>query len=150
MGALGPTNRTSSLSPDVNRPEYRNTSFTEMQEAYAEASLGLIEGGADILAIETVFDTLNCKAAIYGVEETFNRLGFRVPLIIPGTIVDASGRTLSGQTVEAFWQSIRHANLLAVGLNCALGAREIRPWIQEFSRVADCRIVLYPNAGLSQ
>jgi 5-methyltetrahydrofolate--homocysteine methyltransferase len=148
MGALGPTNRTSSLSPDVNRPEYRNTSFTEMQEAYAEASLGLIEGGADILAIETVFDTLNCKAAIYGVEETFNALGFRIPLIISGTIVDASGRTLSGQTVEAFWQSIKHANLLAVGLNCALGAREIRPWIQEFSRVADCRIVLYPNAGL--
>jgi 5-methyltetrahydrofolate--homocysteine methyltransferase len=148
LGALGPTNRTASLSPDVNRPEYRNTSFDQLRHAYAEAALGLVEGGADLLIVETVFDTLNCKAALFGVAETFDALGYRLPVIISGTIVDASGRTLSGQTVEAFWNSIRHTRPFAVGLNCALGATEIRPWIKELARVADCPVSLYPNAGL--
>ncbi len=147
-GALGPTNRTASLSPDVNHPEFRNIDFDELRAAYAEAAAGLIEGGADLLVVETVFDTLNCKAALFGVAETFEQLGFRLPLLVSGTIVDASGRTLSGQTVEAFWNSIRHARPFAVGLNCALGAKEIRPWIQELARVADCPVSLYPNAGL--
>ena len=140
MGALGPTNRTASLSPDVNRPEYRNISFAQLRDAYAEAARGLIEGGVDLLVVETVFDTLNCKAALFGVAAVFDELGYRLPVVISGTIVDASGRTLSGQTVEAFWFSIRHARPFAVGLNCALGAAEIRPWIQELSRVADCPV----------
>ena len=148
MGALGPTNRTATLSPDVNRPEYRNITFAELRRTYAEAARGLINGGVDFLIIETVFDTLNCKAAIAGILDEFDRRGSRVPVVISGTIVDASGRTLSGQTVEAFWNSIRHAGLLAVGLNCALGAKEIRPWIQEFSRVSNLPVILYPNAGL--
>jgi len=148
LGALGPTNRTASLSPDVNRPEYRNVDFAQLRDAYAEAALGLIEGGADLLVVETVFDTLNCKAALFGIASTFDELGHRLPIIISGTIIDASGRTLSGQTVEAFWNSIRHAKPFAVGLNCALGAAEIRPWIQELSRVANCPVSLYPNAGL--
>jgi len=148
MGSLGPTNRTASLSPDVNRPEFRNISFAQLRDAYAEAALGLIEGGADLLVVETVFDTLNCKAALFGIANTFDKLGYRLPLVISGTIVDASGRTLSGQTVEAFWYSIRHAKPFAVGLNCALGAAEIRPWIQDLARVADCPVSLYPNAGL--
>ena len=148
LGALGPTNRTASLSPDVNRPEYRNISFDQLREAYAEAALGLVEGGADLLIVETVFDTLNCKAALFGIAEVFETLGVRLPVIVSGTIVDASGRTLSGQTVEAFWNSIRHARPFAVGLNCALGAAEIRPWIKELARVADCPVSLYPNAGL--
>jgi 5-methyltetrahydrofolate--homocysteine methyltransferase len=148
LGALGPTNRTASLSPDVNRPEFRNITFDELREAYAEATLGLVEGGADLLIIETVFDTLNCKAALFGVQEAFESLGSRLPVIVSGTIVDASGRTLSGQTVEAFWNSIRHARPFAVGLNCALGATEIRPWLKELARVADCPVSLYPNAGL--
>ena len=148
LGSLGPTNRTASLSPDVNRPEYRNISFAELRDAYAEASRGLLNGGSDLLVVETVFDTLNCKAALFGIEQVFDELGHRVPVLVSGTIIDASGRTLSGQTVEAFWHSIRHAKPFAVGLNCALGAAEIRPWIQELSRVADCRVSLYPNAGL--
>ncbi len=148
MGALGPTNRTASLSPDVNRPEYRNITFLQLREAYAEAARGLIEGGADLLVVETVFDTLNCKAALFGLADVFEESGFRLPLIVSGTIVDASGRTLSGQTVEAFWHSIRHVRPFAVGLNCALGADEIRPWLMELSRVADCPVSLYPNAGL--
>jgi len=148
MGALGPTNQTASLSPDVNRPEFRNITFGQLQDAYATASLGLIEGGADLLVVETVFDTLNCKAALFGITTAFEELGYRLPVIVSGTIVDASGRTLSGQTVEAFWHSIRHARPFAVGLNCALGAQEIRPWIMELSRVADCPISLHPNAGL--
>jgi 5-methyltetrahydrofolate--homocysteine methyltransferase len=148
LGALGPTNRTASLSPDVNRPEYRNITFDQLREAYAEAALGLIDGGADLLIVETVFDTLNCKAALFSIAETFEKLGYRLPVIVSGTIVDASGRTLSGQTVEAFWNSIQHASPFAVGLNCALGATEIRPWIKELARVADCPISLYPNAGL--
>jgi 5-methyltetrahydrofolate--homocysteine methyltransferase len=148
MGALGPTNRTASMSPDVNRPEYRNISFEQLRDAYREAALGLAEGGADLLVVETVFDTLNCKAALFGVDLAFEELGWRLPVVVSGTIVDASGRTLSGQTVEAFWHSIRHARPFAVGLNCALGAAEIRPWIQELARVADCPVSLYPNAGL--
>ncbi len=148
MGALGPTNRTASLSPDVNRPEYRNIDFATLRDAYADATHGLIEGGVDLLVVETVFDTLNCKAALFGIANVFDELGFRLPIVISGTIVDASGRTLSGQTVEAFWLSIRHAKPFAVGLNCALGAAEIRPWIRELARVADCPISLYPNAGL--
>jgi len=148
LGALGPTNRTASLSPDVNRPEYRNITFDQLREAYSEAAFGLVEGGADLLIVETVFDTLNCKAALFGISETFDALGYRLPLIVSGTIVDASGRTLSGQTVEAFWNSIRHARPFAVGLNCALGATEIRPWLKELARVADCPVSLYPNAGL--
>jgi 5-methyltetrahydrofolate--homocysteine methyltransferase len=148
VGALGPTNRTASLSPDVIRPDFRNVTFDQLREAYGEAALGLAEGGADLLVVETVFDTLNCKAALFGIAETFDALGYRLPVIISGTIVDASGRTLSGQTVEAFWNSIRHVQPFAVGLNCALGAAEIRPWIQELARVADCPVSLYPNAGL--
>jgi 5-methyltetrahydrofolate--homocysteine methyltransferase len=148
MGALGPTNRTASLSPDVNRPEYRNITFGQLQEAYAEATAGLAEGGSDLLIVETVFDTLNCKAALCGIESAFERLGYRLPVMISGTIVDASGRTLSGQTVEAFWHSIRHARPFAIGLNCALGADELRPWVQELARVAECPVSLYPNAGL--
>jgi len=148
MGALGPTNRTASLSPDVNRPEFRNTSFEQMREAYAEAALGLTEGGCDVLVIETVFDTLNCKGALFGIGDAFAQLGYRIPLIISGTIIDASGRTLSGQTVEAFWYSIRHARPIAAGLNCALGATEIRPWIRALARIAECPVIVYPNAGL--
>ncbi|MEE4216942.1 MAG: homocysteine S-methyltransferase family protein, partial [Xanthomonadales bacterium] len=148
LGSLGPTNRTASLSPDVNRPEFRNISFADLRDAYAESARGLLRGGSDLLVVETVFDTLNCKAALFGIEQVFEELGYRVPVMVSGTIVDASGRTLSGQTVEAFWHSIRHAKLFAVGLNCALGAAEIRPWIQELARVADCPVSLYPNAGL--
>ena len=148
MGAMGPTNRTASLSPDVLRPEFRNVSFQQLSDSYEEAAIGLAEGGCDLLIIETVFDTLNCKAALFGVEEAFIQLGYRLPVIISGTIIDASGRTLSGQTVEAFWYSIRHAQPFAVGLNCALGATEIRPWIRDLSSIADCPIILYPNAGL--
>jgi 5-methyltetrahydrofolate--homocysteine methyltransferase len=148
MGAMGPTNRTASLSPDVLRPEFRNISFEQLSDAYEDAAYGLIEGGCDLLIVETVFDTLNCKAALFGIEEAFNQLGYRLPVIISGTIIDASGRTLSGQTVEAFWYSIRHAQPFAVGLNCALGAVEIRPWIRNLASIADCPIILYPNAGL--
>jgi 5-methyltetrahydrofolate--homocysteine methyltransferase len=147
-GALGPTNRTASISPDVNDPGKRNVTFHELVVAYAEATAGLIDGGADLLMIETIFDTLNAKAAIFAVEQVFEEKAVRLPLIISGTITDASGRTLSGQTVEAFWNSIRHARPFAVGLNCALGGREMRPYIEELARVADCYISCYPNAGL--
>jgi 5-methyltetrahydrofolate--homocysteine methyltransferase len=147
-GALGPTNRTASISPDVNDPGKRNVTFDELVEAYAENARGLIDGGADLLMIETIFDTLNAKAAIFAVEQVFEDAGRRLPIIISGTITDASGRTLSGQTVEAFWNSVRHARPLAVGLNCALGGREMRPYIEELSRIADCYISCYPNAGL--
>ncbi|MGH8442801.1 MAG: methionine synthase, partial [Nevskiaceae bacterium] len=146
-GALGPTNRTASISPDVNDPGKRNVSFDELVTAYAEQARGLIDGGSDLLIIETIFDTLNAKAAIFAVEQVFDEKR-RLPLIISGTITDASGRTLSGQTVEAFWNSIRHARPFAVGLNCALGGREMRPWIEELARVADCYVSCYPNAGL--
>jgi len=148
IGALGPTNRTASLSPDVNRPDYRNVTFAELRDAYLEAALGLVEGGVDLLMVETIFDTLNAKAALYAIEDVFERTGWRIPVMISGTITDASGRTLSGQTVEAFWNSIRHARPFSVGLNCALGATELRPWIQELARVADCPVSAHPNAGL--
>ncbi|MGE0524594.1 MAG: methionine synthase [Variibacter sp.] len=147
-GALGPTNRTASMSPDVNRPGFRAISFDDLRAAYSEQADGLLEGGADLLLIETVFDTLNAKAAIYAIEEVFEKRGARVPVIISGTITDLSGRTLSGQTPEAFWNSVRHASPLAIGLNCALGAKELRAHIQEISRIADTLVIAYPNAGL--
>ncbi|MGH8251874.1 MAG: methionine synthase [Steroidobacteraceae bacterium] len=147
-GALGPTSRTASLSPDVNDPGYRNTSFDALRSTYGDAARALVEGGADLLIVETIFDTLNAKAALYALAETFDELGFELPVIVSGTITDASGRTLSGQTVEAFWNSVRHVHPIAVGLNCALGARQLRPHIEELSRIADCHISAYPNAGL--
>ncbi len=147
-GALGPTNRTASISPDVTDPGARGVRFEDLRVAYREAAEGLIEGGADLLLIETVFDTLNAKAAIFAVEEAFDVTGVRLPLIVSGTIVDASGRTLSGQTVEAFWVSIAHARPLAVGLNCSLGARQLRGHVQALGRVAPIAVAAYPNAGL--
>ncbi|KAA9133289.1 methionine synthase [Marinihelvus fidelis] len=148
IGVLGPTNRTASLSPDVNRPDFRNVTFEELRVAYTEAAEGLVEGGADVLMVETIFDTLNAKAALFAIDEVFERLGARLPVMISGTITDASGRTLSGQTVAAFWNSVRHSKPLSVGLNCALGAPELRPWAQELSRVAECAVSAHPNAGL--
>ncbi|MGB8377784.1 MAG: methionine synthase [Rhodanobacteraceae bacterium] len=148
IGVLGPTSRTASISPDVSRPEFRNTSFDELADAYREAARGLIEGGADILMVETIFDTLNAKAALYAIDEVFEELDGRLPLMISGTITDRSGRTLSGQTTEAFWYSVRHARPLSVGLNCALGADELRQYVDELSRIADCRVSTHPNAGL--
>ncbi|MFL5775180.1 MAG: homocysteine S-methyltransferase family protein, partial [Chloroflexota bacterium] len=147
-GALGPTNRTASISPDVNDPAARNVTFEELADAYQEAAEGLIEGGADILLIETVFDTLNGKAAIFGVEAAQQTAGTSLPLIVSGTIVDASGRTLSGQTVEAFWTSIAHARPMIVGLNCALGAAALRPHVADLARIAPLPVSCYPNAGL--
>jgi len=147
-GVLGPTNRTASISPDVNRPGFRNVTFTELAGAYREAVEGLLEGGADLLLVETVFDTLNAKAAVFAIEEAFTALGQRVPLMISGTITDASGRTLSGQTPEAFWYSVKHARPLSVGLNCALGVEQLRPHIADLSRVAETRVSAHPNAGL--
>jgi 5-methyltetrahydrofolate--homocysteine methyltransferase len=148
MGSLGPTNRTASLSPDVNDPGARNVDFETLASAYLEAARALVAGGADLLAIETIFDTLNAKAAIFAVESLWDELGFRLPLVISGTITDRSGRTLSGQTVAAFWNSVRHARPLAVGLNCALGGRQLRPYAQELAGLADTFLSLYPNAGL--
>ncbi|HSV20618.1 MAG TPA: homocysteine S-methyltransferase family protein [Casimicrobiaceae bacterium] len=148
-GALGPTNRTASISPDVNDPGARSTSFDELAAAYREAAEGLVDGGADLLLVETVFDTLNAKAALFAIESLFDARGARLPVIVSGTITDASGRTLSGQTPEAFWNAVRHVAPLAVGLNCALGAALMRPYIEELSRVApDTFISCYPNAGL--
>ena len=147
-GAVGPTNRTASLSPDVNRPGYRAVTFDELATAYLEQVRGLIDGGVDTLLIETIFDTLNAKAALYAVQKFFDEGGRVVPLMISGTITDASGRTLSGQTVEAFWNSIRHLPLLSVGLNCALGADQLRQYVQELSRISNVHISAYPNAGL--
>ena len=147
-GAMGPTNRTASISPDVNDPSKRNVTYDDLRLAYAQAARGLIEGGADILLIETIFDTLNAKAAIYAVEEVFDEMGESLPLMISGTLTDQSGRTLSGQTAEAFWNSVRHARPFAVGLNCALGAEQMRPHLAELSRVAGARVSVYPNAGL--
>ena len=147
-GALGPTNRTASISPDVNDPGARNVTYEELAATYQEAAEGLIEGGADILLIETIFDTLNGKAAIFGVESAFETSGVKLPLIISGTIVDASGRTLSGQTVEAFWTSVAHARPIVVGLNCALGAQALRPHVADLARVAPIPVSVYPNAGL--
>ena len=147
-GALGPTTRTASISPDVNDPGARNVSYDQLVAAYLESANGLVDGGADILIIETIFDTLNAKAAVFAVETLFEERGRRWPVIISGTITDASGRTLSGQTTEAFWNSIRHAKPIAVGLNCALGAPEMRAYIAEMSRIADTFVSCYPNAGL--
>jgi 5-methyltetrahydrofolate--homocysteine methyltransferase len=147
-GALGPTNRTASISPDVSNPGFRAVSFDDLRLAYAEAVRGLIEGGADILLLETIFDTLNAKAALFAFEEVFAETGTRLPVMISGTITDLSGRTLSGQTPEAFWHSLRHAKPFSIGLNCALGAREMRAHLAEISRVADTLVCAYPNAGL--
>ena len=148
VGALGPTNRTASISPDVNNPGFRAVTFDELAEAYREATVALVEGGADVMIIETIFDTLNAKAAYAGVEQAFGELGCELPIMISGTITDLSGRTLSGQTPTAFWNSMQHARPLSVGLNCALGAREMRAHLAELSRVADTMICAYPNAGL--
>ena len=147
-GAIGPTNKTASLSPDVNNPGFRGVTFDELKEAYYEQAKGLIDGGCDALIVETIFDTLNAKAALFAIEELFEESGDRLPVMISGTITDASGRTLSGQTVSAFWASINHIPILSVGLNCALGATEMRPYLQELSEIADCYISAYPNAGL--
>jgi 5-methyltetrahydrofolate--homocysteine methyltransferase len=147
-GALGPTNRTASISPDVNDPGARNVSYDELVAAYLDQANGLVDGGADLLIVETIFDTLNAKAAIFALESLFEERGRRWPVIISGTITDASGRTLSGQVTEAFWNSVRHARPLAVGLNCALGAAEMRQYVAELSRVSDCFVSCYPNAGL--
>ena len=147
-GALGPTNRTASLSPEVNDPGYRNVNYDELRDAYADATRGLIEGGADIILVETIFDTLNAKAAVHAVQDVFEATGITLPLMISGTITDRSGRTLSGQTTEAFWNSLRHVKPFAVGLNCALGADEMRPYAAEIARIADTHVCIYPNAGL--
>jgi 5-methyltetrahydrofolate--homocysteine methyltransferase len=147
-GVLGPTNRTASLSPDVNDPGYRAIDFDGLRGFYEEATIGLIEGGADLIMIETIFDTLNAKAAVFAVEDAFEATGVRLPLMISGTITDASGRTLSGQTTEAFWHSLRHARPLSIGLNCALGPAELRPHIETLSRIADVHVSAHPNAGL--
>jgi 5-methyltetrahydrofolate--homocysteine methyltransferase len=147
-GAIGPTTRTASISPDVNDPGARNVSYDQLVAAYLEAAGGLVDGGADLLIIETIFDSLNAKAAVFAIETLFEERGRRWPLIISGTITDASGRTLSGQVTEAFWNAIRHAKPLAVGLNCALGAPEMRPYIAEVARIADTFVSCYPNAGL--
>ena len=147
-GALGPTNRTASISPEVNDPGYRNVSYDELRIAYSEATRALIEGGADIILVETIFDTLNAKAAVHGVQDVFEEIGIALPLMISGTITDRSGRTLSGQTTEAFWNSLRHVKPFAVGLNCALGADEMRPYAAEIARIANTNVCIYPNAGL--
>ena len=147
-GAIGPTNRTASISPDVNDPARRNVTYDQLVEAYLEQAKGLVDGGADLFLIETIFDTLNAKAAIFACLSLFEERGRAWPIILSGTITDASGRTLSGQVVEAFWNSVRHARPLAVGLNCALGGKDMRPYIAELSRLADCHISCYPNAGL--
>jgi 5-methyltetrahydrofolate--homocysteine methyltransferase len=148
-GALGPTPKTASISPDVNDPGARNINFDELCAAYYEQTQALVEGGADVILVETIFDTLNAKAALFAVDDYFERSGERLPIIISGTVTDASGRILSGQTVTAFWNSVRHARPLAVGLNCALGATLMRPYIQELAKVAeDTYISCYPNAGL--
>ncbi len=147
-GALGPTSRTASLSPDVNDPGFRNTNFDALRATYGTAARALIEGGADLLIVETIFDTLNAKAALYAISEVFEETGIELPVIVSGTITDASGRTLSGQTVEAFWNSVRHVRPIAIGLNCALGAKQLRPHVEELARIADCHVSAYPNAGL--
>ena len=148
-GALGPTPRTASISPDVNDPAARNVTFDELKAAYYEQASGLMEGGCDLFLVETIFDTLNAKAAIFALDELMEDTGERLPVIVSGTVTDASGRILSGQTVSAFWHSVRHAKPLAIGLNCALGATLMRPYIEELSRIAgDTFVSCYPNAGL--
>ncbi len=148
-GALGPTPKTASISPDVNDPGARNTSFDQLRDAYREQAEGLFEGGCDLFIVETIFDTLNAKAAIFALDELMESHGVRIPVIVSGTVTDASGRILSGQTVSAFWHSVRHARPLAIGLNCALGAALMRPYIEELAKVAgDTFVSCYPNAGL--
>ncbi|HEX4027111.1 MAG TPA: methionine synthase [Rhizomicrobium sp.] len=147
-GVLGPANRTATISPDVNDAAFRNITFDQLRETYREGARGLIRGGSDVLMIETVFDTLNCKAAIYAIEEVYEEMGVRLPVWISGTITDLSGRTLTGQTAEAFWHSVRHANPFAIGLNCALGAKELRPYIAELAGACDTLVSAHPNAGL--
>ena len=148
IGVLGPTSRTTSLSPDVNRPGFRAIDFDTLADAYREAARGLVEGGADVLMVETVFDTLNAKAALFAIDDVFAELGARLPVLVSGTITDASGRTLSGQTAEAFWYSLRHARPLAIGLNCALGAKDLRQHVDVLAQVADTHVSAHPNAGL--
>ncbi|WP_337052652.1 homocysteine S-methyltransferase family protein [Pseudoxanthomonas sp. USHLN014] len=148
IGVLGPTSRTASISPDVNDPGFRNTSFEALRQTYREAVEGLIDGGADTLMVETIFDTLNAKAALFAIEEAFDGRGARLPVMISGTITDASGRTLSGQTAEAFYTSLMHARPLSIGLNCALGAKDLRPHVETLATVADCYVSAHPNAGL--
>ncbi|HRY15107.1 MAG TPA: homocysteine S-methyltransferase family protein, partial [Candidatus Competibacteraceae bacterium] len=147
-GILGPTNRTASLSPDVNNPGFRNITFDELVTAYTEAAQALVEGGVDLLLVETIFDTLNAKAALFAIQQFFDDSGIRLPVMISGTITDASGRTLSGQTTEAFWNSLSHIRPLSFGLNCALGATQLRPYIAELARIADTHVSAHPNAGL--
>jgi 5-methyltetrahydrofolate--homocysteine methyltransferase len=147
-GAMGPTNKTASLSPDVNKPEYRAVSFQELADVYYEQAKALIDGGVDVLLVETVFDTLNCKAALFGINTLKEELNLDIPVMVSGTIVDSSGRTLSGQTPEAFWISISHANVFSVGLNCALGADLMKPHISALSKCAWVYTSAYPNAGL--
>ncbi len=147
-GALGPTNRTASLSPDVNNPGYRNVTFDELVDAYLEQTTGLVDGGVDIILIETIFDTLNSKAAGFAVQQVFEEKQIQLPIMISGTITDFSGRNLSGQTPEAIWFSLRHIEPLSIGLNCSFGAEQLRPGVTEIARVAECLISAYPNAGL--
>ena len=147
-GAFGPTNRTASISPDVNNPGFRAITFDQLREAYAEEARGLIDGGADVMLVETIFDTLNAKAALVAIEEVFEERKVRLPVMISGTITDLSGRTLSGQTPEAFWYSVRHSRPFSIGLNCALGAKEMRAHIAAIAKVADTFVCAYPNAGL--
>jgi len=147
-GSLGPTNRTASISPEVTDPGFRNVTFEDLRAAYREAAEGLMEGGCDLILLETVFDTLNAKAALFAVDGLFEERGERLPVMISGTITDLSGRTLSGQTPEAFWISMRHARPFSIGFNCALGAAQLRPHVAELARIADARICAYPNAGL--
>ena len=147
-GSMGPTNKLLSISPDVNNPAARNMTFDALSAAFDTQAQALIEGGCDLLLLETIVDTLNAKAGIVAIENVFKRLGVRLPLMISVTITDRSGRTLSGQTIDAFWTSIAHAKPFSVGINCALGARDMRPYIEELSRIADCFISCYPNAGL--
>jgi 5-methyltetrahydrofolate--homocysteine methyltransferase len=148
IGVLGPTSRTASISPDVNDPGFRNTNFEELRVAYREAAAGLVDGGADALMVETIFDTLNAKAALFAIDELFEERGARLPLMISGTITDLSGRTLSGQTAEAFYASVAHGRPLSVGLNCALGAKELRQYVDVLAQVVDGFVSAHPNAGL--
>jgi len=147
-GSIGPTNRTASISPDVNDPGFRNVTFDELRAAFREQVEGLVAGGADLLLVETIIDTLNAKAALFAIDEFFEESGERLPVMISGTITDQSGRILSGQTTEAFWNSLRHAKPISIGFNCALGAAELRPYVAELARVADTYVSAYPNAGL--
>jgi 5-methyltetrahydrofolate--homocysteine methyltransferase len=147
-GALGPTNKTASISPDVNDPGFRAITFDDLKAAFGEQARGLMDGGADLLLVETIIDTLNAKAALFAIDELFEERGERLPIMISGTITDQSGRLLSGQTAEAFWNSLRHTQPLTIGLNCALGADLLRPYVAEVSRVADTYVCAYPNAGL--